>query len=162
MESSWNTILQTLEGHTSVVNSVAFSHDSKLLASASWDHTVRVWDAAIGSCHQTVLVNTSISSLSFNSTNTSLVTNIGLIKVDRTGLPLTLESSQSGRSKGNRQGLGISRSWVAWNDQNIVWLPPDYRPRVSDISPSGSTVAIGCESGKVIMVGFSLAILRNS
>ena len=144
MESSWNTILQTLEGHTSVVNSVAFSHDSKLLASASWDHTVRVWDAAtgslrqtleghtrvvdlvafshdskllasasrdhtvrvwdaaIGSCHQTVLVNTSISSLSFNSTNTSLVTNIGLIKVDRTGLPLTLESSQSGRSKGNR------------------------------------------------------------
>src|ERR1700722_14311224 len=36
----WNAVLQTLEGHSNSVTSVAFSHDSKLLASASDDHTV--------------------------------------------------------------------------------------------------------------------------
>ncbi|CAG9994316.1 unnamed protein product, partial [Clonostachys byssicola] len=33
-----------LEGHNNFVNSIAFSHDSTLLASASFDNTIRVWD----------------------------------------------------------------------------------------------------------------------
>ena len=37
-----------LTGHTSWVNSVAFSPDGGTLASGSWDETVRLWDAVTG------------------------------------------------------------------------------------------------------------------
>jgi WD40 repeat protein/serine/threonine protein kinase len=41
-------LLLTLKGHTGQINSVAFSPDGKRLASASYDHTTKVWDAQTG------------------------------------------------------------------------------------------------------------------
>jgi len=46
--SMWPPTRNVLFGHTGPVNSVAFSHDSKCVASGSDDETVRVWDAEIG------------------------------------------------------------------------------------------------------------------
>ncbi|KAG9242419.1 hypothetical protein BJ878DRAFT_569328 [Calycina marina] len=39
VETYWNAMLQTLEGHISVVTSVAFSPDGKQIVSGSWDKT---------------------------------------------------------------------------------------------------------------------------
>jgi WD40 repeat protein len=41
-EENWTQCLQTLEGHTASVNSVAFSHDGWRLASGSSDDTARI------------------------------------------------------------------------------------------------------------------------
>ena len=54
MRDEWSACLQTLEGHSYWVNSVAFSHDSARLASASSDRTVKIWDAGSGECLQTL------------------------------------------------------------------------------------------------------------
>ncbi|KAF1952617.1 hypothetical protein CC80DRAFT_422011, partial [Byssothecium circinans] len=54
MMDEWGACLQTLEGHSDSVRSVAFSHDSTRIASASDDSTVKIWDASSGKHLQTL------------------------------------------------------------------------------------------------------------
>ena len=54
MADNWSACLQTLEGHRSLVTSVAWSHDATRLASASHDKTVKIWDPATGVCVSTL------------------------------------------------------------------------------------------------------------
>lgn len=54
VQEDWSALLQTLEGHSGLIGAIAFSPDSKLMASASRDDTVRVWDAATGVPLQTL------------------------------------------------------------------------------------------------------------
>ncbi|KAL4733373.1 WD domain protein [Aspergillus similis] len=52
VEEDWSSELQTLEGHSNLVQSVAFSPDRRLLASGSADETL--WDPATGALKQTL------------------------------------------------------------------------------------------------------------
>ena len=56
----------TLEGHADRVVSVEFSPDGKILASASNDNTVRLWDAATGELLATLEHSNDVRSLSFS------------------------------------------------------------------------------------------------
>ena len=56
-----------LRGHTMSVNSAMFSHDGKLIVSASWDGTIRIWDVKNGNCIRTLKGHEdSVSYASFN------------------------------------------------------------------------------------------------
>jgi WD40 repeat protein len=66
-ETNWNQCLQTFEGHSGWVNSVAFSHDSTLVASASADETVRIWRTDTGEGIQELKGHSrSVSSVTFS------------------------------------------------------------------------------------------------
>ncbi|KAL2887438.1 Vegetative incompatibility protein HET-E-1 [Ceratocystis lukuohia] len=54
VEKSWNSCLQTLEGHDYWVTSVVFSTDGQQLASGSGDKKVKIWDATSGACLHTL------------------------------------------------------------------------------------------------------------
>ena len=131
MDKKWSACLQTLEGHSDSVRSVAFSPDSTRLASGSYDHTVKIWDANSGACLQTLEGHSSfVNSVGFSPDSTRLASG----------------------SEGNTdyyQGIGISsdRMWITYNSENILWLPSEYRPLQCTVSKN--RIGIATSHGRI-------------
>ena len=63
----WSSELQTLEGHGAQVNAVALSTDGVLLASASNDLTVRLWNQMTGEQMQVLVAHSdSVRGVAFS------------------------------------------------------------------------------------------------
>ena len=79
VQDDWSFSLQTLEGHSGSVNAVVFSPDGQLLASASGDNTVGLWDVQTKEAIQIFSTKAFINSLSFSSDGLYLKTERGLL-----------------------------------------------------------------------------------
>jgi WD40 repeat protein len=67
MSDEWSACLQTFEGHSGEVGLVAFSHDSTLLALASNDKIVRIWNVSSSTCLQTLKGHSrKVNSITFS------------------------------------------------------------------------------------------------
>ena len=114
----------TLEGHGSAIHTIAYSPDGKMLASGSWDETIRLWDVATGEHKHTLTEHASnVYSLSF---------------------------SADGRTLASGSNDGKIRLWDAATGLYKVTLE-GHGSRIYSIvfSPDGKTLASGSEDSKI-------------
>ncbi|KAG4443086.1 hypothetical protein IFR05_001412 [Cadophora sp. M221] len=118
VETYWNAMLQTLEGHTGWVASVAFSPDGKQIMSRSNDTTVRHWDAATRQQLLPALegYTGSVASVAFSPDGKQIV------------------------------ALYVSENWLGEGTTNLLWLPISYRP-TWEATWGGEIIALGHASG---------------
>ncbi|KAJ4265255.1 hypothetical protein NW764_015666 [Fusarium oxysporum] len=99
VKGSWDACLSILEGHYDSIETVVFSHDSKLVASGSADETVRIWSVKTGKCERVLKGHSSFVTSIVFSHNSKLV---AFASYDETGVevdnsilkPVILASSQ--------------------------------------------------------------------
>ncbi|KAH7346491.1 hypothetical protein BKA65DRAFT_428866 [Rhexocercosporidium sp. MPI-PUGE-AT-0058] len=170
VEAHWDAILQTLEGHSDWVISVAFSPDGTQVVSGSYDETVRLWDAATGALQQTLEGHSNwVISVAFSPDGTQVVSGsydktVRLWDTATGALQQTLKGHSdyvtsvafspdgtqvvSGSDdKTHIPTLHVFGEWLAEGNTRYLWLPINYRP------------TCGAVWGRIVVLGHSLGRL---
>jgi hypothetical protein len=142
---------RTLEGHSAVVYSVAISSDSTVLASASMDHTIRLWDVETGQLRRTLGGHSAVVySVAFSSDSTVLAS----ASMDHTIRLWDVETGQLRRTLGGHSAVVYS---VAFSPDSTVLASAseDHTIRLWDVETGQLRRTLGGHSGVVYSVAFS-------
>ncbi|KAM0360221.1 hypothetical protein ACHAPK_011865, partial [Fusarium culmorum] len=145
---------RVLKGHSYSINSAVFSHDSKKVASGSIDMTIRIWDAETGECEEIVPLDGYVYLSSFTTDGRGIITDRGVFALSGGSQPHA--GSAMLRQSSETPILACTdATWITAAGKDLLWLPPECRNGL--VAVSGSTVAIGCRSGRVLVLGISIA-----
>lgn len=167
VESNWNALLQTLEGHKSFVTAVAFSLDSKTLASVSTDGMVKLWDSHSGAVLQTFKSRSRVAlaiAFSLDGKTLVLASRKGTIKLLDTCSGAVLQALKVHPSDaqamafslgGKTLASALNRTVKLWDTRSgaLIKTFGSYSGYAEDVafSPDGKMLALASDNGTVIL-----------
>jgi WD40 repeat protein len=131
-------------------NSVAFSPDLRFLATANSNDTVQIWRIKDGESLLTYkFPRVGSCVIKFDPSGTKLIFDAGVLSLEDM---VSVDSNPSFAYECIADGLAITQDtqWVTWRGEKIIWLPVSVRPKCWVIH--GSTIAIGCMSGRAVIM----------
>ncbi|KAJ5659231.1 hypothetical protein N7507_005682 [Penicillium longicatenatum] len=144
---------------------ISWSRDGTQLASALGS-TIKIWDLATGHCTLVLEIEQNPSDFRFHFPRGAMFgepdpgylhTKVGSFNIEPYLNPTTRASASlvcSPRTLGF--GLSDCESWITHNGVKLLALPFDYGPSYSSaLAVSGSTVVLGCVSGRILVLEFS-------
>lgn len=147
---------------------MAWSRDGTQLASALGS-TIKIWDLSTGECTLVLEIEQDTTDFHFHFPRGPLFgepypgylhTKVGSFNIESYGNSATAASARLVCSP-QPVGFGLSRggSWITHNGVNLLALPFDYGPSCSSaMEVRGSTVVLGCVTGRVLILEFSKGI----
>ena len=66
-------LIRTIPGHDNTISQVKYSPDGRFIASASWDKTIKLWDAASGKLVNTLRHQDGVNSIAFSPDGQTIV-----------------------------------------------------------------------------------------
>ena len=144
--TTWGPELQKLEGHTGWVTAVAFSQDGLLLASASDDQTVRLWNPTTGQEIERLEDLPDVDIISPTYDDMIWSTNRGILNMNEESL------SAQAPQLGTDNSTVVTYDWIRRGTRKLLWLPQEYRSNVTSFRDN--TFVIGQNSGQVTFIEF--------
>ena len=155
----WDSVKEIMPkgdtGRPDEVQYLAFSPGGRLLASASVDGTVGIWDPITGTLQRMYNAKGFIIHIEFARKGLRIFTNSNttcFIKLDGLNGRSVGENRTAQLASNKLQICDGPEPWIKWDSKKILWLPPEFRPICS--TSYGGLVALGLASGLVSFLDF--------
>jgi FOG: WD40 repeat len=152
----------TFSGHSDIVKNISFSPDGHLIASASYDGTIRLWDIATGMLHHMMVVNGSSHGVFYGNGlfDSPVVCRSGVRQLGfrRSGVRRSGVGgigTDSAWAPIRRRSLFVTNPWITYRMDRILWLPVEYR--ATCVTVHVATLVLGHSSGELTVIEFDVS-----